>query len=121
MSSNRARLEGRLTQVGQVGRCITAARSLPGSWDAERQVHRCTLCTLHTGAQIQEGSFNAQKCGCKTPVAHHLTGSSSKTHGRQTNKYTKDGQKISTIIFLTLMATDDSNNHYLVRGYWPLV
>ena len=40
--------------AGGAGRCITAARSLPGSWDAERQVHT-------TQVHRQEGSFNAQK------------------------------------------------------------
>ena len=78
-SSSRGRLEGRLTQVGQAGRCTTADRSLPGSWDAERQVHRQEVhmqegqihrCTHERGARgtgtqvhMQEGSFSAQKCG----------------------------------------------------------
>ena len=60
-SSSRGRLEGRLTQVGQVGRCTTAARSLPGSWDAERQVHRCTLHTVHT----------AHRCRYKRAASMH--------------------------------------------------
>ena len=60
-----------MTQVGQAGRCTTADRSLPGSWDAERQVHRCTgkRCTCkrdrYTGAhmkEVQEGQVHRYTC-----------------------------------------------------------
>ena len=68
-SSSRGRLEGRLTQVGQAGRCTTADRSLPGSWDAERQVHKCT-CVPHrcTGRQEHRSAASIHR----SVVAHYL-------------------------------------------------
>ena len=53
--------------AGGAGRCTTsAARSLPGSWDADRQVYTVTGTTTHTGTQKTAASMHAseEEPGC---------------------------------------------------------